>query len=635
MRKLWLPLLLMGNSLGVNVVSLIMLVHVRSSVTSVERWDTSRGTDVRRRLSKKKLEMFVVEIMLLRTLSRRVECGYCLLLDIKPIKIELVDGRVVSTNTVLKGCTLSLVNHVFEIDLMPIKLGTFDIIIGMNWLVKNDVIIVCGEKVVRIPYGNKTLIVEGDKGMSRLKVISCIKSRKYVERGCHLFLAHVMEKKSKEKRLEDVPVIRDFPEVFPKEFPGLPSSRQVEFRIDLVLGAAPVARAPYRLAPSKMKDVYSKIDLRSGYHQLRIKEADISITAFRTRYGHFEFQVMPFRLTNATAVFMDLMNRDEEEHEKHLKIILELLKKEKLYAKFSKCEFWLDSVQFLGHVINRSGVHVDPKRSRPLRVGLLRRCQRSAPILASPEGTKGFVVYCDASLKGYRAVLMQREKVIAYASRQLKVHEENYATHDLELGVVVFALGLWRHYLYGTKCVVFTDHKSLQYILNQKELNLRQRRWIELLSDYDCEIRYHPGKGNVVADALSRKVRDKPLRVRALMMTVHNNLPKQICEAQKEAMKRKNVEAENLGRLIKPIFEFRLDGTRYFGSKVWLPRYGGLRDLVMHESHKSKYSIHPGSDKMYQDLKPLYWWPNMKADILTMRNSTLYIYIKYNKYINI
>ncbi|GJY20881.1 putative reverse transcriptase domain-containing protein [Tanacetum coccineum] len=154
-----------------------------------------------------------------------------------------------------------------------------------------------------------------------------------------------------------------------------------------------------------------------------------------------------------------------------------------------------------------------------------------------------FMVYCDASLKGYGAVLMQREKVIAYASRQLKVHEENYTTHDLELGAVVFALRLWRHYLYGTKCVVFTDHKSLRYILNQKELNLRQRRWIELLSDYDCEIRYHPGKANVVADALSQKGREKPLRVRALMMTVHNDLPKQIREAQGEAMKRKNVKA--------------------------------------------------------------------------------------------
>ncbi|GKD71380.1 putative reverse transcriptase domain-containing protein, partial [Tanacetum coccineum] len=234
-----------------------------------------------------------------------------------------------------------------------------------------------------------------------------------------------------------------------------------------------------------------------------------------------------------------------------------------------------------------------------------------------PEGTKDFVVYCDASLKGFGSMLMQREKVIAYASRQLKVHEENYATHDLELRAVVFALRLWRHYLYGTKCVIFTDHKSLQYILNQKELNMRQRRWIELLSDYDCEIRYHPGKANVVADALSQKERIKPLRVRALVMTFHNNLPKQIFDAQKEAMKRKNVKAKNLGSLTKQKFEFRPDGTCCFGKHVWLPRFGGLRDLIMHESHKSKYFIHPGSNKMYQDLKQLYWWPNMKADIAT------------------
>ncbi|GJV85702.1 putative reverse transcriptase domain-containing protein, partial [Tanacetum coccineum] len=217
----------------------------------------------------------------------------------------------------------------------------------------------------------------------------------------------------------------------------------------------------------------------------------------------------------------------------------------------------------------------------------------SAPILALPEGTENFVVYCDASHKGFGAVLIQRENVIAYASRQLKKHEENYTTHDLEL-----------------------DHKSLQYILDQKELNMRQRRWIELLSDYDYEIHYHPGKAYVVADALSRKEKE-PIRVRALVMTIHSNLPDQIRNAQLEAMKKKNVKAENLGRLIKKIFDVRSNGTKYFDKRIWLPRYGGLRNLIMHESHKSKYSIHPGSDKMYQDMKQLYWWPNMKADIAT------------------
>ncbi|GKA11830.1 putative reverse transcriptase domain-containing protein [Tanacetum coccineum] len=330
-----------------------------------------------------------------------------------------------------------------------------------------------------------------------------------------------------------------------------------------------------------------------------------------TWYGHFEFQVMPFGLTNAPALFMDLMNRvckpyldkfvivfiddilvyskDEEEHRKHLKTILELLKKEKLYAKFSKCDFWLDSIQFLGHVIDRSSVHVDPVKIEAIK-------SWAAPTTPTELTQKKKYEWGKEEEEAFQT-LKQKQKVIAYASRQLKVHEENYTTHDLELGAVFFALILWRHYLYGTKCVVFTDHKSLLYILNQKELNLRQRRWIELLSDYDCEIRYHPRKANVVADALSQKGREKPLRG--------------------EAMKRKNVKAKHLGRLIKPIFKFCPDGTRCFGNRVWLPQLGGLRDLVMHKSHKSKYSIHPRSDKMYQDLKLLYCWPNMKADIAT------------------
>ncbi|GKE81295.1 putative reverse transcriptase domain-containing protein [Tanacetum coccineum] len=259
---------------------------------------------------------------------------------------------------------------------------------------------------------------------------------------------------------------------------------------------------------------------------------------------------MPFGLTNAPAVFMDLMNRmckpfldkfmivfidniliyskKKKEHEEHLKSVLEFLKKEKLYAKFSKCEFWI------------------PKR----------------------------------------------------------------------------------HYLYGTKCTVFTDHKSLQHILNQKELNIRQRRWLELLSDYDCEIRYNPRKANIVADALSKKDRDQPLRVRALVMTIGLDLPKQILNAHTEVRKPENIKNEDVGGMLlknakdskkvrKEKLEPRTDRTLCFNSRSWLPCYGDLRTVIMHESHKSKYSIHPGSDKMYQDMKKLYWWPNMKADIAT------------------
>ncbi|GKC48869.1 putative reverse transcriptase domain-containing protein [Tanacetum coccineum] len=247
---------------------------------------------------------------------------------------------------------------------------------------------------------------------------------------------------------------------------------------------------------------------------------------------------------------------------------------------------------------------------------LLKKKLCGALILALPEGSENFVVYCDASHKGLGVVLMQREKVIAYASRQLKVHKKNYTTHDLELGAVVFALKMWRHYLYGMKYVVFTDHKSLQHILDQKELNMRQHRWLELLSNYDCEIRYHPGKANVVADALSRKEMIKLLQVRALVMTIGLNLPKQILNAQAEARKEENYIAEDLHGMINKL-KPRVDGTLCLNNRSWILCFGDLRALTMHESHKSKYSIHPGSDKMYQDLKRLYWWPNMKAEIAT------------------
>nr|GEU79011.1 putative reverse transcriptase domain-containing protein [Tanacetum cinerariifolium] len=380
-----------------------------------------------------------------------------------------------------------ITGHPFNIDLMPVELGSFDVIIGMDWLANIHAVIVCDKKIVRIPFGDEVLIVQedrSDKGKkSTLSIISCMKTQKYMDKGCQVFLAQGTKKeteaKSQEKRLEDALIVRKFSEVFPEDLPGLPPARQVEFQIDLVPGAAPVARSPYRLAPSKMQElsaqlqelsdkgfirptsspwgaplqgssIYSKIDLRSGYHQLRVRDGIFQ----RRRLGH----------DMEEAAFQTL----------HQKLC-------------------------------------------------------SAPILALPEGSENFMVYCDASHKGLGAVLMQKERVIAYASHQLKIHEKNYMTHDLELGAVVFTLKMWRHYL---------------------------------------------------------------------------------------ARKEENYGTGDLGGIIKKL-ELRADGTLCLNRRSWIPNLGNLRGVIMHESHKLKYSIHPGSDKMYQDLKKLYWWPNIKAEMAT------------------
>nr|GEZ44774.1 putative reverse transcriptase domain-containing protein [Tanacetum cinerariifolium] len=413
---------------------------------------------------------------------------------------------------------------------------------------------------------------------------------KYVDRRSCLFVAQVVEKEPIERRLEDVPIICKFLDVFPEDLPGLPLPRQVEFEIEFVPKAAPVARAPYRLAHSEMKELAKQLQelsdkgfIRPSSSPLRVREKDILITAFRTRSGHYEFQVMSFGLTNAPAVFMDLMNQIPQS-----KAVL------KNYWTASKTP--TEVRQFLGlagyyrRFIEGFSLIAKPltkltQKNKTFEWGeeeeeafqLLKDKLCSAPILALPEGSKYFFVYCDALLKGYGVVLMQREK---------------------------------RHYLYGVKCTVFMDHKRLQYILDQKELNMRQRRWIELLSDYDCKIRYHSGKENVVADALIRKEREKHLRVRSLVLTNHKDLMQQILEAQVESLKEGNVQKEDLGRMQKKIYEIPSNGIRYHGKHIWLPLHGGIRDLIMHESHKSKYSIHPGQCLTYAKVKAEHLKPS-------------------------
>nr|GEY92299.1 hypothetical protein [Tanacetum cinerariifolium] len=466
-------------------------------------------------------------------------------------EIEIASGQLVEIDKVIKGCKLEIEGHVFDIDLIPFGHGSFDMIICMDWLSNHKTKIICHEKVVRIQLlDGRVLRVLGEKPDKKMRQLKSAKA--------------------KDKKQREIVMVRDFPKVFPDDLSGLPPIREIKFRIELILGAVPVAKSRNRLAPSELEELsgqlnelqdkelnkltvknryplpriddlfdqlqwsqfFSKIDLRSGYHQLRVHEDDIPKTAFRTRYGLFEFTVMPFGLTNAPA--------NQEEHVEHLRLVLELLKKEKLYATSSKPYLdkfvivfidniliyfktqeehveHLREVHFLGHVINGNGIHVDPSKIEAVKNWKSPRTPTedklyNAPVLALPEGPEDFVVYCYAS----------------------------------GIGLV-------------TK--------------SQKELNMRHRRWIELFSDYDCEIRCHPGKANSIKDM--------------------------ILAAQKEAMD----EFAGLQRGLDEMIEQRSDGTLYYLDRIWVPLKGEVRTLIMDEAYKSKYSVHPGADKMCYNLR--------------------------------
>ena len=461
--------------------------------------------------------------------------------------------------------------------------------------------------------------------------------------------------------------------------------------------------------------VYSKIDLRTGYHQLRVRETDIPKTTFRTRYEHFEFTVMPFGLTNAPAAFMDLMHRVfqpyldqfvvvfvddiliysqlEREHEHHLRIILQLLRDHQLYSKFSKCEFWLTEVRFLGHVVSASGVSVNLEKvealmswERPKSVfeicsflglaGCYRRfiedfsrlaapitrltrkevkfdwddrCEKAfqelkrrlttTPILIVPDRGQGHTTYCDALRVGLGCVLMQSGRVVAYGSRQLKNHEQNYPTHDMELAAVVFALNIWHHYLYGKQFEVYSDHKSLKYIFTQRDLNMRQRRWMEFLENYDFTLHYHLGKVNVVADALSWKSRGALASIVSRewrMLETVGQFGLQYNEQAQGTLGGLVVTPSLLSRVIKSqgqdaeIVSIRdrvqsgtgdegrtihAYGSLRYKGRVVVPQLTDLREEILREFHCSRFAMHPSGTKMFQDLRHQYYWSGINRHV--------------------
>jgi hypothetical protein len=680
----------------------------------------------------------------------------------KPWLVQLATGTKRKVAEVIPACQFTMGEFPTQATLNILPLGSYDLLIGMDWLATYKARLDCYHKTLEcVSEEGRRITLQGIQKPVSVRRISALQMRKYCRKGCPLYAIQVLESVEDDKpSLEDHPTLREYRDVFLEEVPGLPPRRDIDFSIELAPGAVPVSRTPYRMStpelielklqlkemmdkgyirPSvspwgapvlfvKKKDgtlrlcidyrqlnkvtiknkyplpriddlfdqlggasIFSKIDLRSGYHQVRIKSEDIHKTAFRTRYGHYEFVVVPFGLTNAPATFMCLMNnvlskfldkfvlvfiddiliysKNKEEHEEHLRLVLQVLREHQLYAKFSKCDFFQKQIHYLGHVISEEGVAVDPDKIRSIMewptpkdvsdirsfmglAGYYRRfikgfskigcpitalqkkgakftwtqeCEERfqslkhllthAPVLKIVDPEADFLVCTDACKEGLGGVLMQEGSVVCYESRKLNEHEANYVTHDLELAAIVHALKMWRHYLLGRKFVLMTDHCGLRYLFDQPKLNARQARWMALLSEFDFEIKHVKGKENKVVDALSRSMKTIHL---AAVSTCETNVKERVRNAQ---------ETDTFFQTVTSYLEQEPTGIKYEGyqmidgglltyrNRLYIPDCDDLKRFIMDELHKRPYTGHPGYQKMITATRKQFYWPGLKKDI--------------------
>jgi hypothetical protein len=676
--------------------------------------------------------------------------------------VQLATGARRKVNEMVKSCLIDMNGLNTKADLNILPLGSYDCLIGMDWLDQHHTLLDCHNKAFTcLDEEGKLRKVQGIPRAVTIREISALQLKKCYRKGCQIIAAHLAETpKDKVPNLEDYAVLEDFEDVF-KEVPRLPPRRDIDFSINLMPGAVPVSKTPYRMSTPELKElqmqleellkkgyirpsvspwgapvlfvrkkdgtlrlcidfrqlnkvtvknkyplpriddlfdqlkdakIFSKIDLRSGYHQVRIKEEDISKTTFRTRYGHYEFTVVPFGLSNAPVVFMCLMNgvfreyldkfvivflddiliysKSEEEHEHHLRMVLQVLRERQLYAKLSKCSFYQKQIHYLGHIISKDGIAVDPEKIEAIRewsspknvtevrsfmglAGYYRRfiegfskiahpitslqrkgmkfqwtldCERSfqhlkqlltsAPILRITDPEEDFIVCTDACNEGLGGVLSQNGFVICYESRKLKDHERNYATHDLELAAIVHALRKWRHYLMGKRFELRTDHNGLKYLFDQPNLNARQSRWLEFLSEYDFDIKHIKGKENKVVDALSRRVHE--LRATTISM-YQTDVKRKILEAANADLQyRELVAMLQQGKILRKVDDYKLgiDGILLRKNKIFVPKVQDLKRMILHEMHNVPYAGHPGYQKIMAVIKSHYFWPGMKKEII-------------------